>query len=93
MLLRYEEPNEMVRWDQPLFVVPSVVPEMEGGSVASSEPEPIPLDEIWDAATTTSARKAPGVVAPVSFLISSRKAADLTLFLSCLSNGRPLAAI
>ncbi len=65
MLMRYEEPNEMVRWDQPLFVassVPVAAPGIEGAEAAV---EPLPLEEIWQAAAVGRAQKAPGVVQPV----------------------------
>ncbi|KDN45088.1 chromatin associated protein KTI12 [Tilletiaria anomala UBC 951] len=63
MLLRYEEPNEMVRWDQPLFIVPSVAFTSDGIPAKSeAQKEPLPLDEIWDAATSGAAKKKPGVV-------------------------------
>lgn len=76
MLQRYEEPNDMTRWDQPLFVVASVpvaVPGSAGGASSDARddgahvppvPEPLPADAIWQAATQGAAVRAPGVVAP-----------------------------
>lgn len=48
----------MTRWDQPLFIVPSLPLD------ENSEPEPIPLNQIWEAISTGRTVRAPGVVAP-----------------------------
>lgn len=66
LLMRFEEPNAMTRWDSPLIIVPTVVAP-EAPTPVSQEGiivEPIPFDDIWDAATKGSANKAPDVVAP-----------------------------
>lgn len=72
LLMRFEEPNAMTRWDSPLIIVPTILspheqPQMEGEQVEESRilVEPIPYDDIWDAATKGSVNKAPEVVAPV----------------------------
>ena len=38
LLMRYEEPSSMVRWDSPLFTVPWI-------------DEDVPIDDIWKAIT------------------------------------------
>lgn len=76
LLMRFEEPNAMTRWDSPLIIVPTIL--SSNTSSESKQPleaaesieesqivvEPIPFDEIWDAATKGSVNKAPEVVAP-----------------------------
>ncbi|CBQ70580.1 related to KTI12-Elongator associated protein [Sporisorium reilianum SRZ2] len=73
LLMRFEEPNAMTRWDSPLIIVPTVLSPAPEQQPASSAPsidksqivvEPIPFDDIWDAATKGSVNKAPEVVAP-----------------------------
>lgn len=53
----------MTRWDQPLFVVPSVPYRLPGEPEAAA-PEPVPSEDIWRAITEGVAAKAPDVVAP-----------------------------
>ncbi|SOV06602.1 related to KTI12 - Elongator associated protein [Ustilago sp. UG-2017a] len=73
LLMRFEEPNAMTRWDSPLIIVPTVLtPAASEGLQEQSETidesriilEPIPFDDIWEAATKGSVNKAPEVVAP-----------------------------
>ena len=68
LCMRYEEPNAMTRWDSPLFLVPSILDPDGSGSVQS---DPLPLDDIWDAATRGAIKKAPEVVAPTRSTTSS----------------------
>lgn len=72
LLMRFEEPNAMTRWDSPLIIAPTILTAGDTGStsaVLADESnitvEPIPFDDIWDAATKGSVNKAPAVVAPV----------------------------
>lgn len=70
LLMRFEEPNAMTRWDSPLIIVPTIfTPPSEGQQETIDESrisvEPVPFDDIWDAATKGSVNKAPEVVAPV----------------------------
>ncbi|SNX82561.1 related to KTI12 - Elongator associated protein [Melanopsichium pennsylvanicum] len=72
LLMRFEEPNAMTRWDSPLIIVPTILSrssESEESLDTIQETnilvEPIPYDDIWDAATKGSVNKAPEVVAPV----------------------------
>lgn len=73
LLMRFEEPNAMTRWDSPLIIVPTILntPTDQDQDASSSlindnciSVEPIPFDDIWDAATKGSINKAPEVVAP-----------------------------
>lgn len=59
LLMRFEEPNAMTRWDSPLIIVPTVLtPAASEGLQEQSETidesriilEPIPFDDIWEAA-------------------------------------------
>ncbi|CAO1633655.1 unnamed protein product [Jaminaea pallidilutea] len=62
LMMRFEEPNPMTRWDSPLFVLPS---EVVGGGVEGVEldvPEP-PFDAIWQTIVSGKATRAPPVVA------------------------------
>ncbi|SPO22509.1 related to KTI12 - Elongator associated protein [Ustilago trichophora] len=73
LLMRFEEPNAMTRWDSPLIIVPTILSPTTPDSQQDSETvqesritiEPIPYDDIWSAATQGSINKAPEVVAPV----------------------------
>ncbi|KAI9635936.1 chromatin associated protein KTI12 [Dioszegia hungarica] len=47
LIMRFEEPSSMVRWDSPLFTIPYI--------------DPLPLDAIW--ATITTGAKAPPTAA------------------------------
>lgn len=60
LLIRFEEPNAMTRWDSPLFVLDCNTSENE----ASASWEEAPMDAIWAALTTGHVTKAPDVVAP-----------------------------
>ncbi|TKY84947.1 hypothetical protein EX895_006027 [Sporisorium graminicola] len=73
LLMRFEEPNAMTRWDSPLLIVPTTLssasepqPDASAPSIDESRinVEPTPFDDIWDAATKGSVNKAPEVVAP-----------------------------
>lgn len=76
--MRYEEPSSMVRWDSPLFVVPSDI-DADPSASGAAPPEPAPLEEIWEACTTAKSAKAPLVVAPVSrFVLPSLSLSKLT---------------
>lgn len=61
LLMRFEEPNPMTRWDSPLFVL-DCNPQREDDE---STWEAAPFDAIWDAVTKGEVKKAPDVVAPV----------------------------
>lgn len=66
LLMRFEEPNAMTRWDSPLIIVPTIT-SSEASTPLNEESivvEPIPFEDIWDAATKGSVNKAPEVVAP-----------------------------
>lgn len=69
LLMRFEEPNPMTRWDSPLFVLDCNPgkEDTEGGKSGEAALhiwEPAPFDAIWSAATTGRVTKAPDVVAP-----------------------------
>lgn len=73
LLMRFEEPNAMTRWDSPLIIVPTILLPPSDAEPSISPPtiddtrisvEPVPFDDIWDAATKGSVNKAPEVVAP-----------------------------
>lgn len=51
MIMRYEEPSSMVRWDSPLFTLPW--------------DEPAPLEDLWLAATKGTVKPPTGAVAIV----------------------------
>lgn len=61
LLMRFEEPNAMTRWDSPLFVIDCSPKEDQDDSSC----ELPPFDAIWDAITKGEVKKAPDVVAPV----------------------------
>ncbi|PWN36629.1 chromatin associated protein KTI12 [Meira miltonrushii] len=61
LLMRFEEPNAMTRWDSPLFVI-DCTPEKDEDDSTCELP---PFDQIWDAITKGEVKKAPDVVAPV----------------------------
>lgn len=65
LLMRYEEPNAMTRWDSPLIIVPTIL-QQDKDAIRDEDIliEPIPHQDIWDAATKGSVNKAPEVVAP-----------------------------
>ena len=69
LLMRFEEPNAMTRWDSPLIIVPTILSPTSSEEDTIDESriivEPIPFDDVWDAATKGSVNKAPEVVAPV----------------------------
>lgn len=73
LLMRFEEPNAMTRWDSPLIIVPTILnpptdqqqsPTATSIDEGSISVEPVPFGDIWDAATKGSVNKAPEVVAP-----------------------------
>lgn len=70
LLMRFEEPNAMTRWDSPLIIVPTTLNQAEDDASSSTidesqiSVEPIPFDDIWEAATKGTVNKAPEVVAP-----------------------------
>lgn len=81
MLMRFEEPNAMTRWDSPLFVLTTElfgVGEDQGNGVAASAVdgssafdglikwEDPPYDELWEAVAQGKVSKAPNVVSQVS---------------------------
>jgi protein KTI12 len=70
LLMRFEEPNPMTRWDSPLFVIdcnPAALTTDEGEQEDEGKEtwENAPLDAIWDAITKGKVSKAPDVVAPI----------------------------
>ncbi|EPQ28212.1 uncharacterized protein PFL1_06876 [Pseudozyma flocculosa PF-1] len=82
LFMRYEEPNPMTRWDSPLFLVSSslsvaaAAPGQGEEAIVDDEAQqvqcdPLPLDDIWAAATVGSAHKAPEVVTPTRSTTSS----------------------
>ncbi|MCO5583365.1 hypothetical protein L7F22_037275 [Adiantum nelumboides] len=61
LLMRFEEPNAMTRWDSPLFVI-DCSPREGDDDLTCELP---PFDQIWDAITKGEVKKAPDVVAPI----------------------------
>ncbi|CAO1637834.1 unnamed protein product [Parajaminaea phylloscopi] len=64
LLMRFEEPNPMTRWDSPLFILPSL-PAASIGTTESIEKgswEPPPYEDIWTAVVSGKVARAPGVV-------------------------------
>ncbi len=66
LLMRFEEPNAMTRWDSPLIIVPTILSpatnsNVEGAPIddSSISVEPVPYDDIWDAATKDLSTKPP----------------------------------
>ncbi|UZJ57371.1 hypothetical protein CBS101457_006691 [Exobasidium rhododendri] len=60
LLMRFEEPNPMTRWDSPLFVL-----DCNQEDKADYHWEAAPFDAIWEAITKGKLTKAPDVVAPI----------------------------
>jgi protein KTI12 len=65
MLMRFEEPNAMTRWDAPLFVLDCNAVEGVDEDQQEGSWEDAPFDAIWQAVTKGDLAKAPDVVAPV----------------------------
>lgn len=66
LLMRFEEPNAMTRWDSPLFLIPTTYSGSAEDGVDADKivVEAAPFDDIWNAAILGSVSKAPEVVAP-----------------------------
>lgn len=62
LLMRFEEPNAMTRWDSPLFVIDCSSSQEDENDSTYELP---PFDQIWEAITKGEVKKAPDVVAPV----------------------------
>ena len=88
LLMRFEEPNAMTRWDSPLFVI-----DCNPISAQDEESwEKLPLDAIWEALTEGKVTKAPDVVAPSRATTSNYLSLMETTTQLVLSSYQALAA-